>query len=82
MADYIATLVEAAKPFKLRIEGPMDVEDRDKQIEALAALTTEVDRRGIEVELVADEWCNTLEDIKLFADKKCWTRSSNKNLLT
>ena len=70
MADYIATLVEAAKPFKLRIEGPMDVEDRDNQIEALAALTTEVDRRGIEVELVADEWCNTLEDIKLFADKK------------
>lgn len=70
MADYITTLVEAAKPFKLRIEGPMDVEDRDKQIEALAALTTEVDRRGIEVELVADEWCNTLEDIKLFADKK------------
>ena len=43
MADYIATLVEAAKPFKLRIEGPMDVEDRDKQIEALAALTAEVD---------------------------------------
>lgn len=70
MADYIATLVEVAKPFKLRIEGPMDVEDRDKQIEALAALTAEVDRRGIEVELVADEWCNTLEDIKLFADKK------------
>ena len=70
MADYISTLVEAAKPFKLRIEGPMDVEDRDKQIEALAALTTEVDKRGIEVELVADEWCNTLEGIKLFADKK------------
>ena len=43
MADYITTLVEAAKPFKLRIEGPMDVEDRDKQIEALAALTAEVD---------------------------------------
>ena len=37
MADYIATLEEAAKPFKLRIEGPMDVEHREKQIEALAA---------------------------------------------
>lgn len=69
-ADYIATLEEAAKPFSLRIEGPMDVEDRDKQIEALAALTAEIDRRGINVELVADEWCNTLEDIKLFADNK------------
>ncbi|WP_211491261.1 MULTISPECIES: methylaspartate ammonia-lyase [unclassified Fusobacterium] len=70
MADYIATLVEAAKPFKLRIEGPMDVEDRDKQIEAMAALRAEIDGRGIGAELVADEWCNTLEDIKLFADKK------------
>jgi len=69
-AEYIATLEEAAKPFALRIEGPMDVEDRDKQVEALAALTAEIDRRGINVELVADEWCNTLEDIKLFADKK------------
>ena len=70
MADYIGTLAEAAKPFKLRIEGPMDVEDRDKQIEAMAALRAEIDRRGIPAELVADEWCNTLEDIKLFADKK------------
>ena len=33
-------------------------------------LTAEVDRRGIDVELVADEWCNTLEDIKYFADNK------------
>nr|WP_307774952.1 methylaspartate ammonia-lyase [uncultured Cetobacterium sp.] len=70
MADYLATLVEAAKPFKLRIEGPMDVEDRDKQIEALAALTAEVDSRNLGIELVADEWCNTYDDIKAFADAK------------
>lgn len=70
MADYLATLAEAAKPFALRIEGPMDVEDGPKQIEALAALTAEVDRRGINVELVADEWCNTFDDIKAFANAK------------
>ncbi len=70
MADYLATLVEAAKPFKLRIEGPMDVEDRDKQIESLAALTAEVDARNMGIELVADEWCNTYDDIKAFADAK------------
>ena len=69
-ADYLATLEEAAKPFHLRIEGPMDVEERGAQIEALSALTAELDKRGINVELVADEWCNTLEDIKLFADNK------------
>ena len=71
MADYLAKLEETAKPFHLRIEGPMDCDcDRETQLEALAALTAELDRRGIQVELVADEWCNTLEDIKLFADRK------------
>ena len=71
MADYIEALGEIAKPFHLRIEGPMDCDcDRETQIEALAGLTKELDDRGCDVELVADEWCNTLEDIKLFADNK------------
>ena len=71
MADYIEKLGELAKPFHLRIEGPMDCDcDRETQIEALAGLTRELDKRGCDVELVADEWCNTLEDIKLFADAK------------
>ena len=71
MADYIEELGRLAKPFKLRIEGPMDCDcDRETQIEALAGLTAELDKRGCDVELVADEWCNTLEDIKLFADRK------------
>lgn len=71
MADYIAKVEESAKPFHVRIEGPMDCDsDRETQIKALAGLTAELDRRGIDVELVADEWCNTLEDIKLFADNK------------
>ncbi len=70
MADYIAKLEKLAAPFHLRIEGPMDVEDREKQMLALKALTAELDARGINVEIVADEWCNTLEDIKYFADNK------------
>jgi methylaspartate ammonia-lyase len=70
MADYLEKLSKAASPFKLRIEGPMDVEDREKQMRALAELTRLVDQRGIPVEIVADEWCNTLEDIKYFADNK------------
>ena len=71
MADYIEELGRIAKPFHLRIEGPMDCDcDRETQIEALAGLTRELDARGCDVELVADEWCNTLEDIKLFADAK------------
>lgn len=70
MADYLGTLEEAAKPFHLRIEGPMDVEHRERQMEALRDLTAELDNRGINVELVADEWCNTYEDVVFFADNK------------
>lgn len=69
MADYIEKLGEQAKPFHLRIEGPMDCDtNREEQIEALAGLTKEIDDRGIDVELVADEWCNTLDDVKAFTD--------------
>ena len=70
MADYIATLEEAAKPFHLRVEGPMDVDHRERQMEALRDLTAELDNRNINVELVADEWCNTYDDVVLFADNK------------
>ena len=70
MADYLARLEKVAAPFHLRIEGPMDMDDRELQMKALSGLTAELDRRGIGVELVADEWCNTLEDIKYFADHK------------
>lgn len=70
MADYLATLEEAARPFHLRIEGPMDSEEREAQMRDLRGLRAELDKRGINVELVADEWCNTLEDIKYFADNK------------
>jgi len=71
MADYIEELGRIAKPFHLRIEGPMDCDvDVPTQMKALAGLTAELDKRGCDVELVADEWCNTLEDIKLFADNK------------
>ena len=70
MTDYIETLAKAAAPFQLRIEGPMDVDDREKQMHALKDLCAMIDARGIPVEIVADEWCNTLEDVKYFADNK------------
>lgn len=70
MADYLKELEEIAKPFHLRIEGPMDADERERQMQALKALTKELDDRKINVELVADEWCNTLEDIQYFADNK------------
>ena len=68
MADYLETLAAAAAPFKLRIEGPMDAGSKADTIRHLAALTSLVNERGIAVELVADEWCNTYQDVVDFVN--------------
>ena len=68
--DYLKTLEEAAKPFKLRIEGPGDMGEREAQVDFLSELTAALDAQGVDVEIVADEWCNNLDDIKLFAERK------------
>ena len=70
IADYIGELAEAAKPFHLRIEGPVDVEEREAQIKALAAIRKCMDDKGMDAEIVADEWCNTFEDIVDFCKAK------------
>lgn len=70
MADYLEKLAAAAKPHTLRIEGPMDSGNRADQIADMKALRDEVKERGIDVELVADEWCNTFADIKKFVDEE------------
>ena len=70
IVNYMGKLGKIAKPFKLRIEGPVDMEEREKQMMALRELRRLIDEKNLNVEIVADEWCNTLEDIKYFADNK------------
>ena len=67
MADYLAALGELAAPFPLRIEHPVDAGSREAQIDVLRSLRETLRARGSGVEIVVDEWCNTLEDIRLFA---------------
>jgi methylaspartate ammonia-lyase len=67
---YLDELNQAASPFHLRVEGPVDAESREETMILLRDLTATLHKRGIDVEIVADEWCNSLEDIKYFADNK------------
>jgi methylaspartate ammonia-lyase len=71
VADYVAGLEEAAGPLNLYIEGPVDVGAKDAQIESLGAITAQLKKLGSPVKLVADEWCNTYQDIVEFTDAKC-----------
>jgi methylaspartate ammonia-lyase len=61
-------LESAAAPYPLRVECPVMMESRAAQIELMALLREYLQTRGMAVKLVADEWANTLEDIRAFVE--------------
>jgi methylaspartate ammonia-lyase len=68
MADYIERLEQAAAPLELHIEHPVDAGSKQGQIETMKELCQVLRHRGVKVQIVADEWANTLEDIREFVD--------------
>jgi methylaspartate ammonia-lyase len=58
----------AARPFRLRIESPVILDSRQAQIQMMHTLREYVRARNMSVQLVADEWANTLEDIRAFVE--------------
>jgi methylaspartate ammonia-lyase len=68
VAAYLAGLQRDAGPHRVYIEGPVDMEEKGAQIEAMRSIREELARRGSPVRIVADEWCNTLEDVRDFTD--------------
>jgi len=58
----------AVHPYPLRVECPVIMEGREAQIETLKTLREYVRLRKMNVQLVADEWANTLDDIRAFVD--------------
>ena len=69
MFNYLLECEKTAAPFRIRIEGPIDTGDREGTLHYEKVLTKMLDDCGSKLQIVADEWCNTLEDIKLFADE-------------
>jgi methylaspartate ammonia-lyase len=69
LADYLGRLRDAAAPYELLVESPIIARTQREQIDSFGALRALLRDKGIKVGLIVDEWCNTLEDIKLFADE-------------
>jgi len=69
VVDCFERLREAAAPYPLQVEGPMDAGDRESQIAAMAELRDGLADAGVDVDIVADEWCNTLADVQTFVDR-------------
>lgn len=70
IARYVGELAEIAKPFHLRVEGPVDMGEKAAQIDALRIIRQTMEKMEITAEIVADEWCNTLQDVIDFSENK------------
>jgi len=68
IAVYLGELEAAVQPHELLLESFVIAESREAQIEAFRALRSALARNGSRVGIIVDEWCNTLDDIKAFAD--------------
>lgn len=66
MADYLARVEAAADGLPIAIEAPCFGTGTEDTVELLAALRTRLRDRGIDVQLVADEFCNGDEDVARF----------------
>ncbi len=67
---FIHRLQAQALPYPLRVESPLVMDSRDAQIEALGKLREYVEFRKLEVEIVADEWINTLDDVRALVEAR------------
>lgn len=70
IADFIGQLEQRAGGLKLLMETPIIAATQDAQVEAFVGLKQRIADRGCAVGIVVDEWCNTFEDVKKFADAK------------
>lgn len=65
---YVDSLKAAAAPYGLQIEEPVDAGSREAQLARLRELRTGLEGADIPVDIVADEWCDTLADVRAFVD--------------
>jgi methylaspartate ammonia-lyase len=68
ITDYLGRLKAAVAPFDLLVETPVLADSRQAQIETFRSLRQALRQAGHNVQIIADEWCNTLDDIREFAD--------------
>ncbi len=68
VVNYLAKLENAIKPYPLQLEMPIDMGSKDETVIAFTKIKEAFRARGINIKLVVDEWANTLEEIKEWAD--------------
>lgn len=70
IVEYLRTLRDTVQPFNLIVETPIIAETQEEQVRLFKELRTAIKAAQLDIPLIVDEWCNTVEDIKLFADSQ------------
>lgn len=70
IADLLASAQARVGELTLHIETPFILGSRAQQIDGFAELKELLERMGSPVRLVADEWCDTLADVREFARRR------------
>jgi len=68
VVNYLEKLEDAIKPYPLQLEMPIDMGSKEDTFTAFAKIREAFKQRGINIKLVVDEWANTLDEIKEWAD--------------
>ena len=66
IVGFLCQLEAIAAPLTLRIESPADFGSLDEQVSGFSEICRRLRDRGSTVQLIADEWCNTLQDLEKF----------------
>jgi methylaspartate ammonia-lyase len=70
IAQFMGRLSDSCKPFPLMVETPILADSMERQIALYKELRVMLSDLSIPVKVIVDEWCNSLEDIKLFARER------------
>lgn len=65
---FLEKVAQAGRPYEILIESPIVASNKASQIRRLRQLKKTLFSRKINLKIVADEWCNTLDDIREFAE--------------
>ncbi len=70
IADLLNQAQQRVGSFTLQVETPFLLGSREQQIEGFVTPRALLERRGSPVRLVADEWCDTVADVREFAKRR------------
>lgn len=68
---YLRQVEAASAPYPVLLEDPLDAGEREAQIDLMKRLRQALKASGSNIKLIADEWCNTKEDVRKFVASGC-----------